>query len=460
MAQTDTASRGNWNSKLGFILAAAGSAVGLGNIWGFPTQVASNGGAAFLFIYLICAFAIGFPVMVAEITIGRRTGKNPVGAFNALSGNKFLYSLIGMWGVLCGVMILAFYTVIAGWTVSYVFEELFHFIGMNGWATYVADTNNGIINAIFAAIFMSATVSIIVGGVSDGIERATKFMMPLLLVILLVLIGYVLWQPGSGVGIEAYLFPDFSKVDASLIFSAMGQAFFSLSLGMGALITYGSYLSKKENIPEAAAYVTLMDTFIAFLAGLLILPAMYMAQAQGVAIFDKAGHLLAGTALIFKVLPQLFHQLGGVLGLIFGVAFFLLLSIAALTSTISLLEVPVSYAIDEYNFPRKRSAQLIGLGILIISLFISFNISLIGVFVTIFNNVGLPLGGFLICTFLGYYWKTENAIAEMESGYPSVKQTIFSKVWPFFVKVICPLAILYNLLNALGAISYLQNLFG
>jgi NSS family neurotransmitter:Na+ symporter len=451
LAQTDTASRGNWNSKLGFILAAAGSAVGLGNIWGFPTQVASNGGAAFLFIYLICAFAIGFPVMVAEITIGRRTGKNPVGAFNVLSNNKFMYSLIGMWGVLCGVMILAFYTVIAGWTVSYVFEELFHFMGMNSWATYIADTNNGIVNAIFAVVFMSATVSIIVGGVSDGIERATKFMMPLLLGILIVLIGYVLIQPGSEVGIEAYLVPDFSKVNASLIFSAMGQAFFSLSLGMGALITYGSYLSKKENIPEAAAYVTLMDTLIAFLAGLLIIPAMYMAQAQGVAIFDSSGNLLAGTALIFQVLPQLFHELGGILGLVFGVAFFLLLSIAALTSTISLLEVPVSYAIDEYNFPRKKSAQLIGVGILLISLLISFDTSLIGLFVTIFNNIGLPLGGFLICTFLGYYWKTDNALSEMESGYPSIKRTIFSKVWPFFIKVIAPLAILYNLLNALGA---------
>ena len=460
MDQTETASRGNWNSKLGFILAAAGSAVGLGNIWGFPTQVASNGGAAFLFIYLICAFAIGFPVMVAEITIGRRTGKNPVGAFNVLSNNKFMYSLIGMWGVLCGVMILAFYTVIAGWTVSYVFEEFFHYIGMNGWATYVADTNNGIINAIFAFIFMSATVSIIVGGVSDGIERATKFMMPLLLAILVVLIGYVLWQPGSEVGITAYLFPDFSKVDANLIFSAMGQAFFSLSLGMGALITYGSYLSKKENIPEAAAYVTLMDTLIAFLAGLLIIPAMYMAQAQGVAIFDSSGNMVAGVDLIFKVLPQLFHQLGGFLGLIFGVAFFLLLSIAALTSTISLLEVPVSYAIDEYNFPRKKSAQLIGLGILVVSLVISFDVNLIGTFVTIFNNIGLPLGGFLICTFLGYYWKTDNALTEMESGFPTIKKTIFSKVWPFFIKVIAPLAILYNLLSALGAITFIKNLFG
>lgn len=452
MAGPDTTSRGSWNSKLGFILAAAGSAVGLGNIWGFPTQVASNGGAAFLFIYLICAFAIGFPVMVAEITMGRKTGKNPVGAFKALGDNKLMYSLIGMWGILCGVMILAFYTVIAGWTVSYVFEEVFFYLGMNDWALWISDTSNGPINAVFAVVFMMATVSIILGGVSDGIERATKFMMPLLLAILVIMIGYVVMQPGAGVGLEVYLFPDFSKVNADLVFSAMGQAFFSLSLGMGALITYGSYLSKKENIPEAAAYVTLTDTLIAFLAGLLIIPTMYMAQAQGVAIFDADGNLLASTALIFQVLPELFHELGGFLGLIFGVAFFILLSIAALTSTISLLEVPVSYAIDEHGMERKKAAKLIGGGILVISLIICFNTSLIGLFVQIFNNVGLPLGGFLICIFLGYYWKTNNALAEMEAGYPSVMQSVFAKVWPFFIKVIAPLAILYNLLSGLGLI--------
>lgn len=452
MADVETITRGSWNSKLGFILAAAGSAVGLGNIWGFPTQVASNGGAAFLFIYLICAFAIGFPVMVAEITMGRKTGRNPVGAFKALGDNKLMYSAIGMWGILCGVMILAFYTVIAGWTVSYVFEEIFFYLQMNEWATWISNTSNGPINAVFATIFMGATISIILGGVSEGIERATKLMMPLLIIILLIMIGYVISQPGAGTGLQEYLFPDFSKVNANLIFSAMGQAFFSLSLGMGALITYGSYLSKKENIPEAAAYVTLTDTFIAFLAGLLIIPTMYMAQAQGVAIFDDGGNLLASTALIFQVLPALFHELGGVMGLIFGVSFFFLLSIAALTSTISLLEVPVSYAIDEHNLSRKKAAKYIGGGILIISLIISFDTSLIGIFVTIFNEVGLPLGGFLICLFLGYYWKTDNALTEMQNGYPGVMKSIFAKVWPVFIKVIAPLAILYNLLSGLGII--------
>lgn len=449
---TSTTSRGNWNSKLGFILAAAGSAVGLGNIWGFPTQVASNGGAAFLFIYLLCAFAIGFPVMVAEITMGRKTGRNPVGAFKKLGDNKLMYSAIGMWGLICGVMILAFYTVIAGWTVSYIFEEVFFHFGMTDWAAWISDTGNGPINAVFATVFMGATISIILGGVSDGIERATKFMMPLLLIILVVMIGYVILQPGAGVGLEVYLFPDFSKVTPDLILSAMGQAFFSLSLGMGALMTYGSYLSKKENIPEAAAYVTLVDAFIAFLAGLLIIPTMYMAQAQGVPIFDDSGNLLASVALIFQVLPELFHEMGGILGLIFGGTFFFLLSIAALTSTISLLEVPVSYAIDEHGINRKNAAKYIGGGVLAISLIISFDTSLIDHFVFIFNEIGLPLGGFLICLFLGYYWKTDNALAEMQEGYPTIMKTLFARIWPLFIKVIAPLAILYNLLSGLGII--------
>ena len=459
MADTKTTLRGLWSSKLGFILAASGSAVGLGNIWGFPTQVASHGGAAFLLVYLVCVVVVGFPAMIAEITIGRRTNRNPVGAFKALSDNQFKYSLIGILGVICASMILAFYTVVAGWTVSYVFAELFHFLGLAHWEHYVANTQHGFINALFSIIFMGATVLIIVGGVTDGIERATKFMMPLLFMILLGLIGYVLFQPSAGIGLKKYLIPDFSKINVSLIFSAMGQAFFSLSLGVGGMITYGSYLSKNENIPEATAYVVLINTVIAFLAGLLILPAMYIAQAQGVTIFGPNGQLLARISLIFKVLPQLFHQLGGVTGFILGIVFFFLLSIAALTSTISLLEVPVSYAIDEHHLPRKKAAILVGMGILVISLIISFDISLIGLFVKIFNNIGLPLGGFLICMFLGYYWETQNAITEMEAGYPGIRQSVFSKVWPFFIKVITPLAILYNLLNALGFISYLKNIF-
>lgn len=445
MAGTSTTDRGSWNSKLGFVLAAAGSAVGLGNIWAFPTKVATEGGGAYLIVYLICTFLIGFPVMVAELAIGRKSGKNPVGAFKALSNNKF-FPLVGLWGVICGVMILSFYTVIAGWAFGFAFEEIFFFFGWDTAANWLTDTNDGFRNAIVASAFMFGTIKIITGGISGGIERATKLMMPLLISIIVIMIIYVLTQPGASEGVREYLLPDFSKINTKLIFSAMGQAFFSLSLGMGALITYGSYLNKKENIPQAAAFVTLADVGIAFLAGLLILPAMYVAKNAGIDIFvgDK---LASSTDLVFQILPALFHSIGGAVGLILGVVFFLLLSIAALTSTISLLEVPVSFAIDEYKIPRKKAAWGVGLGVLVISVIVSFNTHLIGTFDYIFSNLGLPIGGLLTCVFVAFVWKTDSALTEMEFGFAGIRQTLFSKVWPMFIYIVCPLAIMYNIIT-------------
>lgn len=445
MAGASSSERGSWNSKLGFILAAAGSAVGLGNIWGFPTKVATEGGGAYLIVYLLCTFLIGYPVMVAELSIGRKSGKNPVGAFKALSKNKF-FPLVGLWGVICGVMILSFYTVIAGWAFGFAFEEIFYYLGWTDAANWLTDTGNGPKNALIASVFMLGTIKIITGGVSDGIERATKLMMPLLIGIIVIMIGYVLTQDGAMNGVREYLLPDFSKITPGLIFSAMGQAFFSLSLGMGALITYGSYLSKKENIPQAAAFVTLADVGIAFLAGLLILPAMYVAQAAGIEIF-VGDQLASSTNLVFQILPALFHTIGGAVGLILGVVFFLLLSIAALTSTISLLEVPVAFVIDEYQVPRKKAAWGVGLGVLVISIVVAFNTSLIGTFDGIFNNLGLPIGGLLMCIFVSFVWKTDSALEEMNFGFDGIKQTLFAKVWPVFIWIICPAAIAYNIIS-------------
>lgn len=445
MAVSSSTERGSWNSKLGFILAAAGSAVGLGNIWGFPTKVATEGGGAYLIIYLLCTFLIGFPVMVAELSIGRKSGKNPVGAFKALSSNKF-FPLVGLWGVICGVMILSFYSVIAGWAFGFAFEEIFYFLGWTSAAEWLTDTGNGFKNALIAAIFMVATIKIITGGVSDGIEKATKTMMPLLIGIIIIMIVYVLTQPGAMEGVREYLLPDFSKINARLIFSAMGQAFFSLSLGMGALITYGSYLSKKENIPQAAAFVTLADVGIAFLAGLLIIPAMYAAKAAGIEIF-VGGSLASSTDLVFQILPALFHSIGGFIGLLLGVVFFLLLSIAALTSTISLLEVPVAYVIDEHKVPRKKAAWGVGLGVTALSVVIAFYPVLIGHFDYIFSNLGLPIGGILTCIFVAFVWRTDSALSEMEHGFSGIKASLFSKVWPVFIYVICPAAILYNIIS-------------
>ena len=439
MATANTNQRGSWNSKLGFIFAAAGSAVGLGNIWGFPSKVADNGGAIFLLIYVICCFIIGLPVMIAELTLGRKTGKNPVGAFRALSKGKFA-PLIGFWGLLCGVMILTFYLVVAGWTAGYVFEELFFFMGYPEWATWFGALDNGPKNAIFSVLFMLATISIITAGVSNGIEKATKLMMPLLFVILLLMIGYVVTLEGSMEGVIAYLKPDFSELTTKVVFDALGQSFFSLSLGMGALITYGSYLSKKQNIMESATLVTLTDLSVAFLAGFLVIPAMYVAQASGVQIFDDNGNLFASATLVFVVLPEMFHNMGGI-GLFAGLMFFILLGMAALTSTISLLEVPVSYAIDEHGLSRKKSAWIIGGIIMVFSVVVSFDIGLIDLLSIIFNNIGLPLGGVLICVFLGYFWKTENALLEIKQGFENVENTPYAGIWTFFIKVICPILI-------------------
>lgn len=445
MAASTSSARGSWNSKIGFILAAAGSAVGLGNIWGFPTKVATEGGAAFLLIYLLCTFLIGYPVMVAELSIGRKSRKNPVGAFKALNSSKF-FPLVGLWGVVCGVMILSFYTVIAGWAFGYAFEEIFYYLGMVGAAEWLTDTGNGFKNALIASVFMLGTIKIITGGVAEGIEKATKTMMPLLIGIIVIMIGYVLTQDGSMDGVREYLLPDFSKITPGLVFSAMGQAFFSLSLGMGALITYGSYLNKKENIPQAATFVTLADVGIAFLAGLLIIPAMYVARSAGIEIFI-GDQLASSTDLVFQILPALFHTIGGIVGLILGVVFFLLLSIAALTSTISLLEVPVAFVIDEYSIQRKKAAWGVGLGVMVISIFVAFFPALIGIFDNVFNNLGLPIGGLLMCIFVGYVWKTDSALEEMSNGFPDILNSLFSKVWPFFIRYICPLAILYNIVT-------------
>jgi len=247
--------------------------------------------------------------------------------------------------------------------------------------------------------------------------------------------------PGSMGGLNFLFNPDFSKINAAVILGALGQAFFSLSIGMGALITYGSYLKKNQNIMESAAYVTVFDIFIAFVAGMLVIPAMYVALAQGIAIFGEEGELISSVSLVFTVLPQLFENLGGVLGLVVSISFFLLLGLAALTSSISLLEVPVSYVIDEHNIPRKKASLMVGGVVLVFALVISFDIELIDYFVYIFNEIGLPLGGMMTCIFLGWVWKTGNALTEIDLGYPMASTSRFGKVWAFFIKYVCPILI-------------------
>ena len=342
-------------------------------------------------------------------------------------------------------MILSFYSVIAGWAFGYAFEEIFYFLGWNQMAELLTNTGNGWKNALLAVIFMLATIKIITGGVSEGIEKATKTMMPLLIGIIITMILYVLTQDGAMEGVREYLLPDFSRITTDLIFSAMGQAFFSLSLGMGALITYGSYLSKKENIPQLAAFVTLADVGIAFLAGLLIIPAMYVARSAGIEIF-VGDQLASSTDLVFQILPALFHTIGGFIGVSLGVVFSCCWYCRSNINDIIIRSAGI-LCYDEHKIERSKSAWFVGLGVTIISVIIAFRTSLIGSFSYIFSDLGLPIGGLFICLFIAFVWKKEQAFNELEHGFSTIKESLFAKIWPLFLYVICPAAIAYNIIS-------------
>lgn len=437
--------RGEFSSRLGFILAAAGSAVGLGNIWGFPTQAASNGGAAFLLVYLVLAFSLAYPVLMAELIIGRHAKANAVTALRMVSRgrmSRLLGSLTGYTGIITASLILSFYAVVAGWMIAYFISPLLELLGLQDIATWLTAFSVQR-DLLFTVVFMLFTVLIISGGVRNGIEKWSERLMPVLLVILLLLIIYVLTLDGAMDGVRAYLLPDFSRaVDLTLIVSALGQAFFSLSLGVGTMLIYGSYISKTENLTLLGGAVTLLDIGIAVLAGMLILPAMYVAQANGVPIFDAAGKLIAEDRLIFTVLPALFDTMGSG-GLVMAFAFFALMSIAALTSSISMLEVPVAYSVENHGIERKR-ATLIAAGVItMISVIIVLNFeTLFGLVVAVTTRYSQPLLGLMLCFFAGWVWRRNSLLEEIRLGFDGAEDSLFWKIWPFYIRYICPAAIL------------------
>jgi neurotransmitter:Na+ symporter, NSS family len=454
------ASRGGFNSRIGFIAAAAGSAVGLGNIWKFPFEVGQGGGAAFVIVYLAFAFILCFPVMVTEIAIGRKTEKNPVGAFSALGFRR--WRIVGILGVLAGVLILSFYNVVAGWAFGYFIEMVQG--NFNIGSNFGGFTGNLVKVGGYGILFMLATAFIVSKGISGGIEKASKILMPTLIIMILGLVFYAFTLPNAGKGIEFYLLPDFSKITLSVMYKALGQAFFSLSLGMGALITYGSYVAKKENIVTAAALITLTDVGIALLAGLMMFPFVF---SQGLPPTGGAG-------LIFVTLPGIFESLGPVLGIIIGSTFFLLLSFAALTSTVSLLEVPVSYVVDEHKINRKVAVWLVAGLIFIVgipsmlsngsSAFFSNFITYIGAekatdFMTFIGHVAndsfLPLGGALIAIFAAYIWKKHNLNKEIEQGFEGFEDSFVEKFIDFSISYLAPV-----ILISIFILTVLDRFFG
>jgi NSS family neurotransmitter:Na+ symporter len=436
--------RGQFSSRLGFILAASGSAVGLGNIWGFPTNAAENGGAAFLLMYIILAFLLAYPALMAELIIGRHTRSNMVTALQSIASSsraKTAGKLTGLGGILAATFILCFYSIIAGWMIAFMLEPVAHFFGMEALGNWLTEFSLAR-NLGFSALFLSLTVLVISAGVEQGIEKWSQRLMPSLFVLLAALIVYVLLQDGAMQGLKHYLVPDFSQMaDPQLIVRALGQAFFSLSLGVGTMLIYGSYIRSDENLPVVGALVTLTDTGVAFLAGMLVLPAIFVAQELGVTIYGGDGSLIAGPDLIFQVLPALFDGMGTA-GLAVGFAFFVLMTIAAVTSSISMLEVPVAYTVETAGTSRIKATWLIGLGVFVCSAVVSMNFdALFGLVVTLTTEWAQPLLGVMLCIFAGWIFNRNSILSELKQGDAGVEQGLFWKVWPIYVKFFCPLLI-------------------
>lgn len=436
--------RENFGSRLGFVLAAAGAAVGLGNIWGFPTQAASNGGGAFLMVYLFMILVVAFPMLVVEMAIGRHGQANPVDSMKSLTGSpigKKVGGLVGWIGLSVPSAVLAFYSIVGGWLICFLLgaiTELFGFASVAQWFKGFSVERN-----LFGTlVFYVLTILIVQGGVKQGIEKWSTRLMPALFVLFALLFVYIMMQSGAVEGLKHYLIPDFEKIwDRKLILAAMGQGFFSLTIGGCSMLIYGSYLSKKENLPKMAMNVTLVDTAVAFIAGLVVLPAMFVAMQKGVQIYAEDGSLLSSDTLVFTVLPLMFESLG-LLGQLFAIIFFLLLTIAALTSSISMLECPVALVSERLESKRSTTSWILGGLIALFSVVIVFNFGeLFGLVAMVATQYLQPTAALMFCLFGGWVWNRHSKIKELELGNPDFQLGWFGKIWPAYVKFVCPILV-------------------
>jgi NSS family neurotransmitter:Na+ symporter len=454
MSESFTTERDNFSGRFAVIAAAAGSAIGLGNIWRFPYVTGENGGGAFLLIYLFFVFAIGIPVMTSEFVIGRAGQKNPYGSFKKLAPGKPWY-LIGLMGVAAAFMILAFYTTVSGWTLEYFYQTLTGNLSGKSDADLTLMFDDFLKGSyrpiIWFLIFMGLTAFIIISGVKNGIERYTKMLMPLLIVLLIALCVRSVTLEGAGAGLRFLFYPDFSKITPTVILEALGQAFFSLSIGMGTLITYGSYIKKSENLGSSALYVSIADTSIAVIAGVAIFPA----------VFALGGSPASGTGLVFIVLPGIFQKMP--LGQVFELLFFLLLSVAALTSTISVLEVIVAYLVEELKLTRKKATiaatlMVSVLGIVTVlsmgalSNFLILGKNVFGLLEYLTSNIMLPLGGLFIVLFIGWYFNPQRTKDELTNE--GMIKARYIPAFMFIVRFVAPVAIAMVFLYSLGIIRF------
>jgi NSS family neurotransmitter:Na+ symporter len=450
--QTD---RANFGSRLGIILATAGSAVGLGNVWRFPTMAGENGGAAFILVYIFCVVVLGIPCMLNEFIIGRRAQANTARAYAKLGGGT-PWRFIGYFGVFTGFLIAGYYCVVSGWCLQYVFASVGG--GLDGDPESVANyfdsfSKNPWKPVACLIIFMLITHFVIVRGVEKGIEKASKMMMPLLFILLVVIAVASCLLPNAGKGISFLFSPDFSKVDSNVLLGALGQAFYSLSLGMGCLCTYASYFSRDTHLTKSAVQIVSIDTLIAILAGLMIFPA----------VFSVGGKTDAGASLVFITLPNVFNQAfsaAPLIGHIIALLFYLLLSVAALTSLISLHEVSTAFFHEELKISRRSGATIVTVLCSVIGVFCAlsfynadislFGKSLFDLFDFTTGQIFLPVGGFLTCLFLGWY-VPRNIVREEFTNGGSLRGRFFS-IYLFCVRFVSPTCILLIFLHQLGVI--------
>ncbi|MGL4403229.1 MAG: sodium-dependent transporter [Fusobacteriaceae bacterium] len=442
-------SRGKWGSSLGFILASAGSAVGLGNLWKFPYLAGKNGGGAFVVVYLSLVIILGFTLMLGEMALGRRGKSDPYGSYNNI---KKGWGFVGILGILTCFIILSYYSVIGGWVIKYIVD--FMSGGVEGEAgAYFGGFISGISSPIiYAGIFLILTALIVVKGISGGIEKASKFMMPALFLFLIIIVVRSVTLPGAMVGIEFLIKPDFSKITGGVILAALGQVFFSLSLGMGAMITYGSYLPPDSKLVRSALIVPGLDTLVALLAGLAVMPA----------VFSFGLEPSAGPGLLFVTLPKIFEAMA--FGSFFGVIFFVLVFFAAITSSISMLEVIVAFVVDQMKFDRKITTWALTFILFLVAIpnslsfgimeksKIFFGMNFFDFLSYLSDNLFLPIGGLLLCIFIGYIWGEENVLHEITNE--GKLNFSLGKLWIFVIKYIGPVVIGIILLQALGILKF------
>lgn len=424
-----------WSGSFGFIMAAAGSAVGMGNLWRFPMLVGESGGGAFVLVYLLCIFLVGIPLIIAEISIGRAGGKDAFGSYKALNRK---WGGVGILAVITSFIGLSYYAVLGGWVIRYIFASAAG-LSKSSEAFFNSFTSNTGSQIAYYLVFMAVTVAIVVLGVQKGIEKSCKVMMPLLIVCMLVIVIRSCTLPGAGEGIKFFLKPDFSKLKPGVFLSALGQVFFSLSLGTGATITYGAYLGKDQNIPKSAASIAFFDTMVAMIAGFAILPA----------VFAFGFSPKSGPSLMFQTLPAVFDELAG--GKIFGVVFFVLVLFAAISTSIAFLEVVVAFAVNTFKVSRGKASVISGILITCLGIpcALSFGIwsdikiagkTFFDLGDYLVSNVSLPIGGILACIFIGWVWKSKNAEKEVTNdGKISFKPIA---VWSVLIKFILPFIIL------------------